>query len=104
MSTGLNRHYILKSDEPEQIHIAQQFLDTYKNSSLLPEVLYTDPANTYFIYTYMEGTTHFNRGLKREWLTRLVKELFNTYVLSTDTKSWGRIEPPAEDMERIQSD
>ncbi|KAA2301455.1 hypothetical protein FY526_24940, partial [Clostridioides difficile] len=93
-TTSLNKHYILKSDESEQIHIAQQFLDTYKNSSLLPEVLLTDPANTYFIYTYMEGTTHFNRGQKRDWLTRLVKELFNTYVRSTDTKSWGRIEFP----------
>ncbi|NMI03142.1 aminoglycoside phosphotransferase family protein [Paenibacillus sp. SZ31] len=94
LSTNLNKQYILKSDEPEQIHIAQQFLDTYKNSSLLPEVLLTDSDNTYFIYTYMEGTTHFNRGQKRDWLSRLVKELFNTYVRSSDTESWGRIEFP----------
>ncbi|WP_258166333.1 hypothetical protein [Paenibacillus sp. PCH8] len=51
LSTNLNKHYILKSDESEQIHIAQQFLDTYNNSSLLPKVLLTDPDNSYFIYT-----------------------------------------------------
>ncbi|QOS77653.1 hypothetical protein JNUCC31_23215 [Paenibacillus sp. JNUCC31] len=49
LSMSLNKDYILKLDEPEQIHIAQQFLNMYKNSALLPEVLLTDPDKTYFI-------------------------------------------------------
>lgn len=90
------QQYILKWDDPEQIQIAQQFLAAYSHVMLLPKVLFTAEDNTYFVYSYREGETHYNRGTKKVWLTRLVKELFNTYVRLPDTDSWGRMEYPRE--------
>ncbi|WP_260410501.1 aminoglycoside phosphotransferase family protein [Paenibacillus sp. JGP012] len=86
--------YILKWDDPEQIHIARQFLETYSDVRLLPSLLFTGSDSTCFVYSYMTGETHYNRGPKKIWLTRLVKELFNTYVRVADTASWGRMELP----------
>ncbi|WP_244213901.1 phosphotransferase [Paenibacillus barcinonensis] len=86
--------YILKWDDPEQIRIARQFLETYRDVRLLPNLLFTGSDSTYFVYSYMTGETHYNRGPKKVWLTRLVKELFNTYVRVVDTASWGRMELP----------
>ncbi|WP_289374880.1 phosphotransferase [Paenibacillus silvae] len=86
--------YILKWDDSEQIHIARQFLETYSDVRLLPSLLFAGSDSTYFVYSYMQGETHYNRGPKKIWLTRLVKELFNTYVRVADTASWGRMELP----------
>ncbi|WP_427050989.1 phosphotransferase [Paenibacillus sp. TC-CSREp1] len=86
--------YILKWDDSEQIRIARQFLETYSDVRLLPSLLFAGSDSTYFVYSYMQGETHYNRGQKKVWLTRLVKELFNTYVRVADTASWGRMELP----------
>lgn len=88
--------YILKWDDPEQVHITCQFLDTYSEVKLLPKVLFTSSDNTYFAYSFIEGETHNPRGAKKAWLTRLVNELSNTYVRLPDTKPWGRMEYPRE--------
>ncbi|MBU5353927.1 aminoglycoside phosphotransferase family protein [Paenibacillus barcinonensis] len=86
--------YILKWDDSEQIHIARQFLETYSDVRLLPSLLFAGSDSTFFVYSYMTGETHYNRGPKKIWLTRLVKELFNTYVRVADTAAWGRMELP----------
>jgi hypothetical protein len=44
----------------------------------------------------MNGTTHYNRGLKVEWLTILVQELFNHYEKYLQTDKWGRLERPVQ--------
>ncbi|MDT0121672.1 phosphotransferase [Paenibacillus sp. RRE4] len=88
--------YILKWDDPEDIRVTCQFLSTYSEVMLLPKVLFTSSDNTYFAYSFMEGVTHNHRGAKKAWLTRLVKELLNTYVRLPDTKPWGRTQYPRE--------
>ncbi|WP_159888221.1 aminoglycoside phosphotransferase family protein [Paenibacillus puerhi] len=86
--------YVLKIDHPHQIALTEQFLGTYRHLELFPEILYTDPAKAYLVYTYLTGTTHYNRGLKINWLTILVKELFNHYEKYVQTDQWGRLESP----------
>ncbi|WP_018759204.1 phosphotransferase [Paenibacillus terrigena] len=88
--------YVLKIDRPHQITLTEQFLGTYRHLRLFPEILYTDPAKAYIVYTYITGTTHFNRGLKIEWLTILVKELFNNYEKYVQTDKWGRLGSPIQ--------
>ncbi|AOZ90993.1 hypothetical protein [Paenibacillus crassostreae] len=88
--------YILKFDYPNQIHLVEQLLNTYKNSVLLPKILFTAQDNSHFLYTFIDGTTHFNRGTKKNWLTILVKELLNKYVEYHDSNIWGRIEYPRQ--------
>ncbi|MEK4512082.1 hypothetical protein [Paenibacillus sp. FSL K6-2524] len=86
--------YILKFDDPSQIQLVQKLLETYQNSELLPKILLTAQDSSYFVYTFIDGTTHFNRGLKKSWLTLLVKNLFNKYVHYQENDIWGRIEYP----------
>ena len=69
--------YVLKIDHPHQIALTEQFLGTYRHLKLFPEILYTDPAKAYIVYTYITGTTHYDRGLKINWLTILVKKNFS---------------------------
>lgn len=87
------KKYILKFDDPNQIEIAQQWLETYKNSKLTPKISFIAPDNSFFVYTSIDGTTHHNRGLKRIWLSSLVKDLFNQYSIY-QADFWGSIEDP----------
>ncbi len=61
--------YVLKMDKFENISIVKQFYSTYKASSVLPNLDYTDPAHTFIVYSDIKGTTHYNRGSKIKWLS-----------------------------------
>lgn len=88
--------YILKFDNPNEIQFVEQLLNTYEDSVLLPKVLLTAEDKSYFVYTFIEGTTHYNRGLKKNWLKILVKDLLNKYVEYKEKSNWGRIEYPRQ--------
>ncbi|WP_282942627.1 hypothetical protein [Paenibacillus sp. RC67] len=77
LSKNNEAKYVLKIDHPQQIGLTEQFLKTYQHIHLLPKILYTDPEKAFILYSYLTGTTHNNRGLKINWLTHLVKDLFN---------------------------
>ena len=83
--------YVIKLDYPKIITSTEEFLSTYKNIKLLPDLLYTDDQKTYIIYSYICGETHYNRGSKLEWMEILVKELFNNYKKVDSDVPWGRI-------------
>jgi hypothetical protein len=86
--------YILKFDNPIHIRFVEKFLNTYKGSQLLPEVHFSSDDKSYFLYSYIEGTTHFNRGVKVNWLLALVRELLNKYERYSINGDWGRLEYP----------
>ncbi|QGQ94690.1 hypothetical protein EHS13_07210 [Paenibacillus psychroresistens] len=88
--------YVLKIDRPLQISMVEQFLHTYQHIKLLPEIFYTDPAKAFIVCSYISGTTHYNRGLKINWMTILVLELFNHYEQYLQTDKWGRLESPIQ--------
>ncbi|MBP1994450.1 hypothetical protein [Paenibacillus eucommiae] len=81
--------YVLKLDRPQEIRLVEQWFHTYRHSMLIPKLLYTDPAKAYVVYTYIKGTTHFDRGAKINWLTILVNGLMNHYDNSQQTDKWG---------------
>ena len=84
--------YVLKLDHPKQINFASRFFHTYQNVRLFPKLYYTDPEKKFILYAYIEGTTHYNRGSKIEWMTLLVNELFNHYVKYDQNAGWGRLD------------
>lgn len=83
--------YVLKLDSPENISLVEQLHLTYRDSPLLPKLHYTEPAKKFIVYSYIIGTTHYNRGSKINWLTLLVKELLNHYKIYEQTEKWGRL-------------
>ncbi|GIP56710.1 hypothetical protein [Paenibacillus woosongensis] len=86
--------YILKYDDPFQIQLAAQFLDTYKDSVLLPKNLFASQDSTYIVYNFIEGTTHVNRGKKKDWLRIITQNLLNKYASYQGEDMWGRIGYP----------
>lgn len=83
--------YVLKFDHPSEINLAVRLLKAYQSSELLSRIVFVAPDESYFIYSYLEGTTHFNRGSKKNWLTKLVVELFNQYTIHESENEWGRL-------------
>lgn len=83
--------YLLKLDRPQQINFSSRFSHTYQDVRLLPKLYYTDPEKEFILYAYIEGTTHYNRGSKIDWMTLLVNELFNHYVKYDQNADWGRV-------------
>jgi len=83
--------YVIKIDNPKIITSTQDFLCTYNDVGLLPNVFYTDGAKEFIVYSYVSGETHYNRGSKLEWMTILTKELFNEYKTVDKEIPWGRV-------------
>lgn len=81
--------YVLKLDSPQNISLVEQLHLSYIESTLLPKLLYTEPNKAFIVYSYISGTTHYNRGSKIDWLTSLVKELLNHYAIYHKTDKWG---------------
>jgi Phosphotransferase enzyme family len=86
--------YVLKFDNSQQIDFVEQFLRSYLDVSLLPKVLYTGPEKNFIVYSFIPGTTHYNRGSKINWMSTLVKELLNHYKKYDQTVEWGRLGIP----------
>ena len=83
--------YVVKIDTANIILPTQQFLSTYHDVSLLPTILYSDPEGQFIVYNYIAGETHVNRGSKMDWMTILIKGLFNEYKKVDEATPWGRI-------------
>lgn len=86
--------YVLKLDHSQEIMLAVNFLSTYGHTALMPRLLYSDKANTFIVYNFIPGTTHYNRGPKINWMTLLVKELLNHYEALQGPSQWGRVDSP----------
>lgn len=83
--------YTLKHDHPNGIEMVERFFNTYAHINLFPKVHYVDPEKHFFLYDYIEGHTHVNRGLKSVWMKRLVQDLFNHYEKVDVHLPWGRL-------------
>lgn len=83
--------YVVKIDHPSIINSTKDFLLAYQDVQLLPKVLYINDNKEFIVYTFISGETHFNRGSKLRWMTRLTKELFNQYLKVDQNIPWGRV-------------
>jgi hypothetical protein len=90
---GLSK-YVIKFDQPQEIEFVERFLQCYQNVSLLPKLLYTDPQKEFIVYSFIAGTTHYNRGSKINWMNTLVNELFNHYKECEPEAALGRLGKP----------
>jgi len=83
--------YVLKFDHPNEIELTVRLLNTYPHSKLFPNIICVANDQSYIIYSFIEGTTHFNRGSKKNWLKILVVELLNKYTTIEAEHVWGRL-------------
>ncbi|GAM12236.1 hypothetical protein [Mesobacillus selenatarsenatis] len=83
--------YVLKIDHPSIINSTKDFLLAYQDVQLLPNLHYIDDQKGFLVYAYISGETHFHRGSKLKWMTRLINELFNHYLKVDQDIPWGRV-------------
>ena len=94
LHTKVRGKFVLKFENATTIKEVVEFLGIYKDSSLLPKVQFRAEDYSYFLYSYVEGTTHVNRGGKLEWLSALGNDLLNKYVPYGVDGTWGRLAYP----------
>ncbi|KGR81966.1 phosphotransferase [Lysinibacillus odysseyi] len=83
--------YVVKIDTPAIITSTHDFLMTYQDVKLLPDVLFTDDKKDFIVYSFIPGETHINRGSKLDWLNVLINGLFNHYQKAASDEPWGRV-------------
>lgn len=88
--------YVLKLEEAEYTRETAQFLIRYAEAYLLPKLLYVDPEHRYLLYEYQDGTTHVNRGGKKDWMSELARGLLNHYTPEQSFQGYGRPDSPCE--------
>ncbi|EEL86984.1 aminoglycoside phosphotransferase [Bacillus cereus] len=85
----LDGKYVVKSNGSEVIREEANFLSFYEGNALFSKLLYKEPLHTYFVYSFLEGSTSCEQGYKRSTLITLVKEVINKYKFVPGADGWG---------------
>ncbi|MEX0416763.1 phosphotransferase family protein [Bacillus sp. C30] len=85
----LDEKYVVKLNEAKVIREEANFLSFYEGNALCSKLLYKEPLHTYFVYSFLEGSTSCEQGHKRSTLITLVKEVINKYKIVPGTDGWG---------------
>jgi fructosamine-3-kinase len=81
--------YVVKSNEPQVIESEANFLIYYKESNLLPKLLFVEQSYKYIVYSFINGSTNYVRKNKKEMLKTLVQGLLNNYKSAPNNVGWG---------------
>lgn len=87
--------YVVKKNEPQIIKSEANFLNHYRETDLLPKLLFVEPSSKYIVYSFIDGTTHYVRKNKKEILKTLVQGLLNHYNPVDNSKGWGWADQPS---------
>jgi fructosamine-3-kinase len=86
--------FVVKLNEPSIIESEANFLHSYKESNLLPKLLFVEESFKYIVYSFIEGSTNYVKNNKTEMLKALVQGLLNHYK-SAPNIGWGWLDQPA---------
>lgn len=88
--------YVVKSNDPKIVESEANFLDYYKESNLLPKLLFVENSYKYIVYTFINGSTNYDRYNKKEMLKVLVQGLLNNYKPVSNDIGWGWADQPVD--------
>ncbi|MET3728214.1 fructosamine-3-kinase [Fictibacillus halophilus] len=94
LQTKDGKKYALKVNEPKIIQSEVQYLKSYSHLEILPDFQFVEATNKYLVYSFIEGSTSYISGNKRELLETLVHELINHYKTAPDFNGWGWADEP----------
>jgi fructosamine-3-kinase len=87
---------VVKLNEPQVIESEAFFLKYYKETHLLPRLLFVEPSYRYIVYSFIDGSTNFVRKNKKMMLKTLVKGLLNNYKPAPKDIGWGWVDQPID--------
>lgn len=88
--------YVVKLNNPQVIKSEASFLNYYKETTLLPKLLFVEPSYKYIVYSFINGSTNYDRKNKKEILKALVLGLLNNYKSVPDVIGWGWADQPTD--------
>jgi fructosamine-3-kinase len=88
--------FVIKRNQPKVIESEAHFLHHYENAHLLPSLKYVEPSYNYMVYTFLEGSTEYERKNKKEVLKALVLGFLNQYKEAKASWGWGWVNQPVE--------
>ncbi|MFS1516345.1 phosphotransferase [Bacillus sp. SM2101] len=91
-----NSHYVIKINETNIVKSEAEYLNYYKNISLIPNLIFVEPSYKYIVYSFIPGATNYTLKSKKDLLITLVLELINNYQTVTSKENWGWADEPAE--------
>lgn len=94
--------FIIKINQEPIIKAEAQFLLTYKELPILPQLVHVHPEFKYLIYRYIEGTTTYIKNNKPKMLKTLVENLINHYKPAPENAKWGWPDYPVDSWETFQ--
>ncbi|MBS4200149.1 phosphotransferase [Bacillus sp. FJAT-49732] len=83
-----DKTYVYKENEKDVIIEESLYLKAYEHLKILPEIIFIDENQQYYIYEYIEGEIKTNLGNKEANLHILVEELIIHYQPFPE-KKWG---------------
>ncbi|WP_226537381.1 aminoglycoside phosphotransferase family protein [Fictibacillus halophilus] len=89
LSDSENNKYVVKFNEPHVLEVESHFLAFYKDVAFLPDLLYTEPAYRYIVYSFVAGAVDYPKKNKKEMLQTLVEHLINHYRIVVEPAGWG---------------
>ncbi|WP_137789237.1 aminoglycoside phosphotransferase family protein [Bacillus sp. E(2018)] len=92
------KKYVVKLNEPQVVESEANFLKQYKGLTLLPKLIYVEESHQYIVYSFINGSTEYFRGNKKDMLTTLVQGLLNNYKKAPDI-GWGWADQPSDSWE-----
>ena len=95
--------YVVKLNDPKVIESETIYLDYYKDTELLPKLLFVEPSNKYIVYSFINGSTNYNRRNKKEVLETLVERLLNKYKPAPNENGWGWVDQPVDSWQTFLS-
>ncbi|WP_342587503.1 hypothetical protein [Halalkalibacter urbisdiaboli] len=96
--------YVVKLNEPKVIESEAKFLNYYNESNLLPKLLYAEQSYKYIVYSYINGSTNYDRKNKKQMLKVLVQGLLNNYKSSPNDFGWGWADQPVDTWQSFLMD
>ncbi|GHI00335.1 phosphotransferase [Neobacillus kokaensis] len=96
--------YVVKSNAPQIIKSEASFLYHYRNSPLLPKLLFVENSYKYIVYSFIVGSTNYDRENKKEMLKQLVQGLQNHYKSVPKDVGWGWADQPQDSWQSFLLD
>jgi fructosamine-3-kinase len=88
--------YVVKLNNPLLIESEALFLNYYKQTNFVPELVFVDPSNHFIVYSFVTGSTDYDRKNKKVVLQALVQNLLNKYQLVSSENAWGWADQPTD--------
>ena len=92
------KRYVVKINEPQVVESEANFLIHYKELTLLPNLIFVEESYHYMVYSFINGSTDYIRGNKKDMLTALVQGLLNHYKTAPNI-GWGWADQPTDSWE-----